>query len=712
MTHPEQEARWWQKIPRHDILALVLLVLTSLAAYAILAVPIALRTDATPLQAGQVATQDYQAPRNAEYISEVRTEQARRLAENSVADIFTTPDRAIARRQVELLRTGLQFIQSVRDDPNATPEEKRASLSTLADIPLSPQAIDSILGMPESRWSAVQTEATLLLERVFRNAIRERGLESARQGVPGLVSFSLNEEQAALVVELVSPFVVANSFFSEEQTLAAREAARQSVQPITQAYVAGEMVVQRGAVLTEANIEALRVLGLIRPHNPTMDYLSSAALVVVFMTFTGQYFHRRRPYFYNEGRSMLLIAILFLLFLLIARIVIPYRTLVPYFFPLPGFGLLIATLFGPGGALMLSLGLSVLTAYNLPNSFDLTLYFMFASLASILSLGRAQRFGAFIRAGTVAALTGIAVLVAYRLPQADLDLLGFIQIAGAALLMGLLSSSLALILQYMLAEFLGLTTPLRLVEISRPDTPLLQFMLRNAPGTYQHSLQVSNLAEQAAEKLGMDTLLIRVGVLYHDVGKAMNPAFFIENQMPDNLDPHDNLDPQEAAETIIRHVTDGVVLARKYRLPRRMQDFMLEHHGTLLTRYQYTQAIKAAGDDASQVDESKFRYPGPRPRSRETALLMLADGVEARARSMRPKTEDELRKIVQETIDFCQKEGQLAEIRFTLKDLTIITESFVSTLTGLYHPRIAYPSSTEVRALQEVSTQKREEETV
>ena len=287
-------------------------------------------------------------------------------------------------------------------------------------------------------------------------------------------------------------------------------------------------------------------------------------------------------------------------------------------------------------------------------------------------------------------------------------MLGFFQLIGASLLMGLLSASLALILQYMLAEFLGLTTPLRLVEISRPDTPLLQFLLRNAPGTYQHSLQVSNLAEHAAEKLGMDTLLIRVGVLYHDVGKAMNPAFFIENQMPDNLNPHDDLDPQKAAETIIRHVTDGVTLAKKHRLPKRIQDFMLEHHGTLITRYQYMQAVKAAGDDASQVDMSKFRYPGPTPHSRETALLMLADGVEARARANRPKTEEELRKIVQQTIDFCQKECQLAETRFTLKDLNTITEAFVTTLTGLYHPRIAYPSSAEVRAVQDVKTKKTE----
>ncbi|PKN92492.1 MAG: hypothetical protein CVU44_15270 [Chloroflexi bacterium HGW-Chloroflexi-6] len=705
-----EKARWWDKIPRHDILALILLVLTSLGAYAILVIPIALGSDSIPLQAGQVAPQDYQAPRNAEYISEVRTEQARRVAENNVADVYTSPDRAIARRQVELLRAALQFIQSVRDDPSAIPAEKRASLTTLADINLSDQAINNTLSMTETRWTAVQNESMQLLERIFRNPIRERNVESTRQNISGLVSFSLNEEQTALVVELVSPFVVANSFLSEEQTLAARELARQNIQPITQTYVTGEIVVQRGAVLTEANIEALRTLELIQPRNPAIDYLSSGALVSVFMVFTGMYFHRRRPHFYNEGRSLVLIAFLFLLFLLMARLLIPYRTLVPYFFPLAGFGMLVSTLFGPGGALILTIGLSVLAGYNLPNSFDLTIYFMFSSLVSVLSLGKAQRFGSFIWSGLVASLTGTAILVAYRLPETEIDILGFFQFIGAAMLMGLLSASLALILQYLLAEFLGLTTPLRLVEISRPDTPLLQFLLRNAPGTYQHSLQVANLAEQAAEKLGMDALLIRVGVLYHDVGKAMNPAFFIENQMPDNLNPHDDLDPQIAAQTIIRHVTDGVVLARKHRLPRRMQDFMLEHHGTLITRYQYTQAVKAAGDDPSLVDDSKFRYPGPRPRSRETALLMLSDGVEARSRSNRPKTEEELRKIVQQTIDFCQKEGQLAETRFTLKDLTIITDSFVSTLAGLYHPRIAYPIQAEANSQQDVSTQKRESE--
>ncbi len=699
---------WWKNIPRRDLLLFVLLILTSAAVYGILIAPTILQPDSGLIQAGQVAQQDYQAPRKVEYISEVRTEQQRRAAENSIADVYSPPDRTIARRQVELLRAGLQFIQSVRDDENATDEIKQANLSTLADITLSQTAIESILILSDSRWNSVQTESIQLLERILRNPIRERNLETTRQSVSGMVSFSFNEEQTALISELVTPFVVANSFFSEEQTQKSREEARQAVQPITQTYVAGEIIIQRGAVLTDTHIEALKALELIRPSNPMVEYLSSGALAAAFMAFTGLYFHRRRPHFYNEGRSLILIAIIFLIFLAAARLLIPQRTLVPYFFPIPGFGLLMASLFGPGGALMMSVMLSILAGYNLPNSLDLTFYFMFASLLGILSLGKAKHFGSFIWAGFIAAISGITILIAYKIPGAEIDTLGMLQLVGAALLMGLLSASLALIMQYMLAEFLGLTTPLRLVEISRPDAPLLQFFLRNAPGTYQHSLQVSNLAEQAAENLGADTLLVRVGALYHDVGKAMNPSFFIENQMPDNLNPHDDLDAEHASAAIIRHVTDGVLLAKKYRLPKRIQDFMLEHHGTLITRYQYMQAVKAAGDDASQVDESKFRYPGPPPRSRETALLMLADGVEARARSMRPKTDEELRKLVQQTIDFCQKEGQLNETRFTLKDLSIITDSFTTTLTGLYHPRIAYPSSTEVRAAQEAKTEKRE----
>ncbi len=688
-----ETTHWWQRIHRHDSLALILLIVTSLAAYAVLVLPLSLRPSSLPLSAGQVSTQDLQAPVDVEYISDVRTNQAREAAERAVQPIYTPPDQSIARRQISRLRSSLETIVAIRGDLVMTYSQKQADLAALPDLSLDEETIGRILGLSDQRWNSTQQDALRVLEQVMRSSVREENLAGVQANIPLIVSFVLSEDQAAIVVALVTPFVMPNSFFSSELTEAARQQARQLVEPVTRTYLAGETVVARGKVLTEADMEALAKLGLVRPSNPLLEYVGTAAMVVVIMTFVGIYFHRRRPAFYNDSRSLILISILFIVFLSASRLVIPNRAILPYVFPLPAFGLLIATLFGPGGALVLSLVISVLAAYGLPNSLDLTIFYLMASLTGLLSLGKARRISSFAWAALVSAIAGLAVIAAYRLPAGTLDWVGYLTLAGASLLNGVASASVALMLQYLLAEFLGLTTGLSLLEISRPDAPLLQYFLRHAPGTYQHSLMVSNLVEQAAEKLGMDALLVRVGALYHDVGKAVNPAFFIENQLPDNLNPHDDVDAETAAASVIRHVTDGVVLARKYRLPRRITDFMLEHHGTLLARYHHSRAVREAGGDASKVDASKFRYPGPRPRSRETALLMLADSVEARTRSEGARTDAEIRAVVQKAIDACQKEGQLADTRFTLKDLTVITEAFVTTLTGLYHPRIAYPAA-------------------
>ena len=682
---------WWQRINRHDLLALILLIATGLGVYAIIVLPLSLRPSSLLLRAGQVAPQNFQAPNDIEYISTVRTEQARDVAERGILPVYSAPDSAIARRQIEHLRTALDYISTTLSDTALNRTQKKDLLASFSDLRLQPEIIDQILDLSSLRWFSVSQDALHVLEKEMRDRVRDTNLDGIHANLVFDVSLALTEDEAAIVVELVNPFIVANSFLSPELTDAARQQARQSVEPITQTYVAGEIIIQRGQLVTNADIEALQTLGLIRPSNPVLDYLGILGLVAVTMSFVGIYFHRRRPAYYNESRSLIMVAVLFLIFLLAARLVIPNRIVIPYLFPLSAFGFLIATLFSPSGGLILSLVISVLAAYGMPNALDLSFFYIFSSLIGILSLGKAHRIGSFLWAGLASAAAGMAVVIAYRLPAESLDSLGYITLIGATVLNGIASASVALMLQYFLAEFLGLTTALRLLEIARPDAPLLKFFLRNAPGTYQHSLQVANLAEQAAEKLGMDTLLVRVGALYHDVGKALNPSFFIENQMPGHLNPHDDVAPETAAHSIIRHVFDSVALARKYRLPRRLQDFMLEHHGTLMTRYYYNTAIKAAGGDTSKVDSSKFRYPGPRPRTRETALLMLADNVEARARAERPHNESEVNAVVQKAIDYCQSEGQLADTRFTLKDLNIISEVFSLTLMGLYHPRIAYP---------------------
>jgi len=675
---------------------LILLILVGLASLAALIVPLSLSPGALPLSAGDVAPRDMQAPEAIEYVSEVRTEEARAAAEHAIPQTYSSPDPTIARGQIERLRAALDYISLVRADEFATPEQKQADIQSLSDLTLKTDTIQQMLELSEARWETLQQEALSVLEQVMRNTIRENDLATIRRSVPSLVSLALTEEQAGVVVELVSAFIVPNSFSSPELTQAARQAARDAVQPVTQSYKPGEMVVAAGQVITSAQREALEKLGLIEPGQQWQDYLGVAALVVLMTTFMGLFFYRRNRSYLFQVRSLVLIALIFIIFLVGARLAIPNRTIVPYLYPLPAIGLLLATLFGMQAGLIFSLVISVLAAYGLPNSLDLMPYYLFASLTGVLVLGQARRVWTFFRAGIAIALAGIAMILAFRLPFNQMDWVGIVTLLGAAIFNGMASASITLLLQYFLAQILGLTTPLQLLEISRPDFPLLQFFLRNAPGTYQHSLQVANLAEQAAENIGADALLTRVGALFHDIGKAMNPAFFIENQAHGNLNTHDDIDPADSSAAITQHVLDGIKLARKYRLPRRIDDFILEHHGTMLTRYQYTQALDAVGGDASKVDASKFQYPGPSPHSRETALLMLADGTEARVRAKKPQNEEELTEIVRSASQQIQKSGQLDHTQLTLSDLNKIAESFITTLRGSYHPRVEYPKEKNV----------------
>ena len=691
-------------MPRITALRILLLVSVSIISFIALVMPLALRPTALPLKAGEVAPRDLPAPRAIEYVSEVRTEEARQAASRAVAPIYAPPDPTIARRQVETLQGTLQYINLVRADSYATPEQKQADLAALSAAQLTPEEINFLLSLAQPAWDNLQQETASVLEQVMRNTIREDELGTFRHSLPSLVNLTLSAQQTQLVIELASPFVAPNSLYSQELTDNARQAAREAVQPVVQTYKKGEMIVQGGEIISPVEIEALQLLGMIRSKPRLEDYLGAGALVMLSGTFTWLYFIRRRLSFLNNERGLVLIAVAFSLFLIGARLIIPNRTIMPYLYPLPAFGLLLTTLFGMESGLIFSILIGILAAYGLPNTLDLTPYYLMASLCGVMALGQARRVWAFFRAGVAITMAGAAMILAYRLPSTPTDWIGLTTLAGAAAFNGIASASLSLLLQFFLAQNLGLATTLQLLEISRPDFPLLQFFLRNAPGTYQHSLQVANLAEQAAENIGADALLTRVGALFHDVGKAMNPPFFIENQPPGNIDPHNNLDPAKAAATIIRHVSDGVALARKYRLPQRIDDFILEHHGALIARYQYNHALEAAKGNVKKVDTEKFRYPGPKPRSRETALLMLADAAEARARAERPKNDDELRALIRNVIERAQQEGQLDHTQLTLRDLRTITESFLTTLRGTYHPRIQYPRDKNDKATENVRT--------
>lgn len=679
---------------RIRILQASLIIAVSVISFAALTYPLALRPTTQAVDVGYVAQITMQSPRDIEYVSDIRTEESRKAAESAVLPVYSSPDPTIARQQIERIRSTMQYITSMRDDEELPIEKKKANLIALSDVRLKSETIDYLLSISNSRWDSVQLEVLRVLEQVMRRAIYEDKVEAAQASVSSSVSLTLNEQQAALVSELVSAFVLPNSFYSEELTTAARQAARDAVKPIVQTYKTGETIVPAGEIITPADMEAFQQLGMIRPGQRWEDMLGAGAIIILSAALVPLYFFRRkRSIVVNDPRSIIVIAFIFVVFLIGARL-FANRTLAPYGYPLQAAGLLITALFGLETGLVIAIPLALIASYGLPNSLDLAPFYLFSSLIGLIVLGPVRRFWGFVRAGAAVSLSGLIVLIAYRLPIATPDWLGIFQFIGVTAFAGFSAASITLLLQYLLAQTLGLTTAFQLLDISRPDFPLLQFFLRSAPGTYQHSLQVANLAEQAAEKIGADPLLTRVGAQFHDIGKALNPTFFIENQIPGSVNKHHDIAPEESAATIIRHVTDGIVLAKKYRLPRRLHDFILEHHGTLITRYQYTQAMDAAGGDISKVDIEQFRYPGPRPHSRETALLMLADATEARARAERPITDDDLRALVRSVIETVQRFHQLDDTLLTLRDLSLITESFVTTLRGTYHPRIQYPNAT------------------
>ncbi|NLJ39597.1 MAG: HDIG domain-containing protein [Candidatus Atribacteria bacterium] len=670
---------------------IALSIITSIFAFGALVLPIALRPDTLPLKVGQVSPATIVAPRDLSYTSEILTEKNRDQARNSVQPIYLPADPSIARTQIDNLHLALNFIKSVRTDPNATVEQKMSDLKKLSNLPLTDDEINKIIGLTNTQWQILSQESIRVLELILRNNIRDYQVTEYQKNIPSYTSYTLTNEEIALVQTLVSPFVFPNSIYSKEETQKAQQIASDSVVPIIKKYSANQTIVTRGQLISEEQFEVLSKFGLAQTKTKTQDLISAFSIVLLVSVFLVLYFNQRNLKLLKDLRSLTVIVIGFILFLYGARFLVPNRTIVPYFFPLPAYALILATLFSLEISVIFSIPLGILAAFGLTNSAELTIFYLFTSVFASILLGNGRRFTNFIYSSLAIGVSGSLCILSYHLSDPSSDSIGIITLIIVSFLNGIASASIALLAQYLLSQLMGLPTPLHLMDLARPDHPLQKYLLQNAPGTYQHSLQVSNLAEIAAEAIGANPLLTRVGTIYHDVGKAMNSSFYIENQIPGHLNPHDDMNEIEAARQIIDHVTLGAKLAEKYHLPPRIKDFIFEHHGTQITRYPYNRALEKNNNDATKVDESQFKYPGPKPQSKETAILMLADGCEARARAELPSNSEEMRKLVEKVFNRCLQEGQLDNSPLTLKDLDLIKESFINTLNNSHHPRMIYP---------------------
>ena len=673
--------------------SLIILILSGIFAFLALVLPDIISNSAYQMQVGDVANQDIVAPYSLSFESKLLTEKAKQEAAANIEPIYLPADPAIGRHQLESLRAKLYFITTIRQDDYSTLDQKINDILAIDGIPLSTESAEKLISIDDRNWESIQTEAASLLEQMMRNTIRTSNLNQVRNTVPSIVDYSFVEEQANLVIELVSSLIVPNSLYSEEKTQNARNDAVITVEPVSRTFVSGETLIQRGQIISPEAIESLNEYNLIQRDDSYKEIVAAGLIVLVVLVFIGYYFSRRRLSLTSNLRGMLVVALTFLIFLFVARFFAIDRTIVPYLFPLAAFSLTLTVIFELEIGLVFTLALGVLTAFGSPKGFDLTLFYIIPSLIGMLIISRVKRISTFFAAAIAIGLIGTGIILAYRLADSVTDWVGIATLSAASMVNGLISASLALFLQHIFALWLDVVTSLQLMDLTRSDHPLLQVILKNAPGSYQHSLMVSNLAENAAESINANALLVRTGALFHDCGKAANPQFFIENQVSDNINSHDDIDYVTSAATIIQHVSDGVELAKKHHLPSQVINFIREHHGTLLTRYQYTQALKSTNDQKS-VDQELFRYPGPKPQSKETALLMLADGMEARARAELPKEDEELLALIAKVIKYYEQEGQLEETPLTLKDLKTVSGSFFNTLKGIYHPRIQYPELT------------------
>ena len=367
----------------------------------------------------------------------------------------------------------------------------------------------------------------------------------------------------------------------------------------------------------------------------------------------------------------------------------PADPLLSYLFPVPAFSMALAVAIDVPFGILATVLAGLAMGYAGNASLALTTYVVIGGLVGALSLKWVERKYRLLWSSIYVALANVVVVLIFSLPGRESDPLGLARFLIIGIANGLLSASLASI-GFFAADILsGHTSSLQLLELAQPTQPVLRQLLQRAPGTYHHSLMVSSLAEQAAEQVGADALLVRVGGLYHDVGKMLQPEYFIENQQSGS-NGHDQLDPRNSAQIIIGHVKKGLDLARKYGLPREVRAFIAEHHGTTLVKFFYHQALEQAGDPA-RVDEADFRYPGPRPRSKETALVMLADSCEATVRAENPASTEEMVKIVEGIITDKASSGELDESGLTVHELNVIRDTFARMFQGVLHRRIKYP---------------------
>lgn len=679
-----RERAWTARLP-------AALFVVSLLVGLVLTLTFSLPTGPTALRVGDVVKQNVRSPQRVAYVSQIRTRQAKELAAAAIPDVYDY-DPGVAQQQRAQAQTLFNGISIILSDSTTTEEQKRDRIQRLADSIVSAATIKLLGQVDASLWPPIISESTRVLDEVMRDRLRQSDLADIKSKLASRFSQALGAQQLQVAVAIVSDLIKPNEILNAAETTRQRREAQDKVEPIRETVEKGEIVVREGNVVSALDLEKLEAVGLQQARIEWPDIAGAIILVILLVSILTHYvLYFARDFLAQDYRGLLLVAGLLLLVLL-ARLASNQRVLegvtLVYLVPFAFVPMLVAMLVGQELALVVAVVLGVAAGYVSGRQLDVGAMVMLGGAVGALRARHIERLGAFFWSGVTVALVNAAVILAFFLASPDRDINTIVAALLLASANGGLAAAITAITFAPLGNVLGVTTVLHLLELAHPSQPLFRRLLLEAPGTYHHSVVISSLAERAAEAIGADALLVRVGAYYHDIGKVVRPYLFIENQV-NGVNIHDTLDPVTSAKAVMSHVSDGLDLARKHHLPRRIQDMIPQHHGTKLTGFFYGRAREAGGE----VNEDDFRYPGPKPQTKEAGILMLADGVEATVRASRDHSPEVIERIARDSIAAYVADGQLNECDLTLRDLEKIRIAFCGVLLGVYHPRIAYPAA-------------------
>lgn len=646
------------------------------------------------------------------------TEKKRQDALNQIQDVYTLK-REYTSNQVELISSIFDAATEVNDEIEAemkkqntvveeipndsavpTAEEKvsmlKSKLTDRVTKELSNQVFTALVQASNDELSIAKDLTVTAINNVMSKKISADDVENAKKSLEEELKFTtLNGELKSAAIDLGRYAVIQNTFYDPVATEEQREQAAEGVEPVR--ILQGQIIVEEGKLIRQEEYRQLELVGLLENEKSFKPFIGLGILLIIILAALYFYFYQMKEEPEKRQTYLLLFGIIFILSLFLLKIISMLQIFnysgIGYLFPAAMAGMLLKILIDEKLAILTSIVLAVCGSILFNEGVSGTLnffegiYILFSGLAGILFLGDQNKRTKILQAGSFAAAVNLFTIWALMfLPNGQFSGLEYGYYIITAIFSGIGSAVLTIgLLPFFEASF-GILSTMKLIELSNPNHPLLRKILMEAPGTYHHSVMVANLSDAACEAIGANGLLARVGSYYHDIGKTKRPTFFIENQM--HLEnPHDRLTPDKSASVIIAHVTDGADILRKYNMPKEIIQIAEQHHGTTLLKFFYHKAIQ----NGEEIKEEEYRYPGPKPQTKESAIIGIADSVEAAVRSLRQPTPETIESLVKKIVADRLQDGQLNECDLTLKELEIVSHSFCETLKGIFHSRIEYP---------------------